>query len=270
MVTNQRLDLIARLYSNLQDAWVLGPQFTLRHFAALLGAPRYKVHAKAVGQIVLRPRSSDGAAFRQTFVDCSYALPRAHQTRLEARYQAILAQGKTPLVIDAGANVGAASRWFSAMYPQAAVIAVEPEASNLAILRENTAGRSQVRVVAAAIGAEAGAVSLKGASDGTGWDVRTQRCNGQSSASALVPVVTIPELVDHTTQQLFIVKVDIEGFEADLFGSNLDWIDEVACLFVEPHDWLLPEERSSQSLQRALLGRGFDLLVIGENLAFVR
>jgi hypothetical protein len=63
--------------------------------------------------------------------------------------------------------------------------------------------------------------------------------------------------------------VDIEGFDDDLFSAvDLSWIDRTVCLLVEPHDWLLPG--SSQSLQRAMALRNFDLLISGENLVYVR
>ncbi len=39
--------------------------------------------------------------------------------------------------------------------------------------------------------------------------------------------------------RLFIVKIDIEGFERDLFDRNIDWVDQAAAIIVEPHDRML-------------------------------
>jgi len=69
--------------------------------------------------------------------------------------------------------------------------------------------------------------------------------------------------------ELFQVKVDIEGFEKDLFGSNLDWLDQVDAVFIEPHDWLLPEDRTSRAFQQALAARDFSMLLCGENLIYI-
>jgi hypothetical protein len=66
------------------------------------------------------------------------------------------------------------------------------------------------------------------------------------------------------------VKVDIEGFEADLFASNTDWLDDVSVVIVEPHDWLLPGRGTSLSFQLELARRAFEVLVSGENLVYVR
>ena len=85
-------------------------------------------------------------------------------------------------------------------------------------------------------------------------------------------VVTVPELVARCGEgaELFIVKVDIEGFESDLFAANLEWLDQAAAVMIEPHDWLLPGSGTSTDFQKAMAERGFDLLISGENLLYVR
>lgn len=264
------MDISRFVLSNVVDALALGPRFPLRHVAAFLGATTYRVNAKEIGPIVLRSRSSDASTFRQAFVDNGYRLPAAHQARMQTRYREILERGQTPLIIDAGANVGAATRWFARLYPQAAIAAVEPESSNLQMLERNTADLARVRIVSAALGGRSGAVTLSPSSAQTGWAVRTLREEATAAQRTTVPVVTIAELAERPDEALFIAKIDIEGFEADVFRENTEWIDRVSCIFIEPHDWMLPEDRTSQSLQQALLGKGFDLLITGENLAFVR
>jgi hypothetical protein len=70
--------------------------------------------------------------------------------------------------------------------------------------------------------------------------------------------------------KLFIAKIDIEGFEKDLFASNLDWIAETFVIYIEPHDWLLPGQGSSKPFLNAIVPHGFEIYVVGENLTFVR
>lgn len=50
------------------------------------------------------------------------------------------ASGERPLIIDAGANIGARAVFFAMVYPDARIIAIEPEARNFALLRANTEG----------------------------------------------------------------------------------------------------------------------------------
>ena len=46
---------------------------------------------------------------------------------------------------------------------------------------------------------------------------------------------------------LLLVKVDIEGFERDLFADNLDWIDATPLLVIELHDWMIPGRANSRA-----------------------
>ena len=75
-------------------------------------------------------------------------------------------------------------------------------------------------------------------------------------------------LVDHG--ELFAVKIDIEGFEDDLFAAETAWLEEVALVYIEPHDHLFPDRASSRTFQRELGRRDFDLVIRGENLVYVR
>jgi hypothetical protein len=117
---------------------------------------------KGVGRVHLRLANSDFAAFKQVFVGREYDLSAigGARGRVDARYQAILDAGKTPIVIDAGANVGAASLWFARAFPQAAIVAVEPDPENARLLRLNTAGAPHVLIREAAIAGEHGRVAL--------------------------------------------------------------------------------------------------------------
>ena len=76
---------------------------------------------------------------------------------------------------------------------------------------------ANVQVMEAAVGSSSGNVSL--IHTGMSWGTRTERLNGDG-----VRIVTIPEVVRAAGEGfiLLIVKVDIEGFEQDLFAENTD------------------------------------------------
>jgi hypothetical protein len=85
-----------------------------------------------------------------------------------------------------------------------------------------------------------------------------------------VRFLTVNDILHSATDtKPFLIKIDIEGFERDLFAGSLDWLDTVALVFIEPHDWMLPGSRSSSGLQKAFGDRDFDLLLCGENLVYV-
>ena len=65
-------------------------------------------------------------------------------------------------------------------------------------------------------------------------------------------------------------KIDIEGFESDLFADNLDWLDRFAVVAIEPHDWMFPGQGTSLSFQKAMAARDFEMVICGQNLIFLR
>ena len=64
----------------------------------------------------------------------------------------------------------------------------------------------------------------------------------------------------------FILKIDIEGSEEDVFSGDSSWLDQFPCVIIELHDWMLPFSGSSRNFQRAIARLDFDLVQRGENL----
>jgi FkbM family methyltransferase len=242
-----------------------GPSFFLTGVMTAIGGKRERrVRLKNAGQVVIRPKDSDFKTFRQVFRDSDYALDsEAAERRVETAYKAMLDAGEIPVIVDAGANIGAATRWFARKFDKAAIVAIEPDPENARILRLNTGDLPRARVMEAAVGGEPGFVAMTNI--GESWAVATVR-----EASGL-PIVTIADaLATIPGGKLFIVKIDIEGFESDLFAGDTAWLDEPCVVYIEPHDWLLPGQRSSRSFQRVFGERDFEIFVKGENLAYVR
>lgn len=250
-----------RISANLRDVRTFGARALLRIIRD--GKP---IRLNGVGRIVLRRGNSDMECFREIFQNGDYRIDHlgAVKDRIARHYNAILSSGRSPVIIDGGANVGASAIWFTKEYPDARVIAVEPDAENFRLLALNTAACKNVERVRAALGAEPGFVEVTEA-DGLGWAVQTKR------ADSGLPIRTIGELQAAIPDgKMFLVKIDIEGFESDLFSSRLEWIDEAYVVIVEPHDWMLPGQFTSRTFMRAMTARDFEVFIVGENLFFVR
>jgi FkbM family methyltransferase len=211
-------------------------------------------------RVRLRPETTDFAVFKHIFIDPAYSTRRLYfRDRLRERYEKILGNGRTPLIIDCGANNGCSALWFSLQFPKARIVALEPERENFAVLSENLSGTAitamnkavsnsdqELRVVA---GGDETAFQTVAAGDG-----------------APVAAVTIPEIVSQS-DELFIVKIDIEGFEKELFASNTDWIDAADLIIIELHDYLFPGKANSRSFFDALSrSKPRDLVHRGENI----
>ena len=259
--------LIHLVGQNLKDAARINLKFPLRHIAAARGRA-FRVYVPGAGLLELRPHSSDASTIRQVFRDQEYDISVFPQwPDVQRHYRLLLAEGKTPLIVDAGANIGAASIWFAECFPEAVVVAVEPDAANAAACRKNIARHPTIRLVEAAIGATPGFVALSNPQQ-QAWAIQTSRSD---ESDVGVRICTIPELVmTEPRAELFIVKIDIEGFESDLFSSETEWVLKTKVIYIEPHDWMGTARGSSHSFQRTMGKAGFDLLISGENLTYVR
>ncbi len=250
---------------NLRDARVFGAGFVLRHLSAARGTKLHSWHLKDVGRVTVRLDTSDIDVVRQIFQSREYDLSKYAQYRaLRVRYDALLTIGKVPIIIDAGANIGASALWFEREFPRAKVLAVEPDADNAEICSANIANHDAITLHRAAIGSVPGRIVIENPGS-SAWGRRTVRSEDVNG----IEVVTIPQFVASVEGgSLFVVKIDIEGFEQDLFAGNLDWIDQAAVIIIEPHDWMRPGKGTSFALQKAMGDRRFELLVSGENLLY--
>ena len=124
--------------------------FSQMHFPGKQG----QIFSVGVGdqKIWLRRTASDTGIFFQIFIKREYETRQWSQDKqLSERYEAILASGRTPVIIDAGANIGLAALWFHARYPKAKIYAVEPDDANMDMLRRNVAGSPSIVLIQGAL-----------------------------------------------------------------------------------------------------------------------
>lgn len=199
----------------------------------------------------------------QVFISEHYELDKLPRcAELLAFRDAVLAAGKKPLIIDGGGNVGFASRFFAENHPGSAVLCIEPDHGNAVQARRNN-DPLRVTVLEAAIGSEAsrGRILNAGAENNA---FRIDR-----SAEGGVEIVSINDLLlrhDPAEYVPFIAKIDIEGFESELFSRNTEWIARFPLLIVELHDWMLPRSASTGPFLRAIAAHDRDFLYFGENV----
>jgi FkbM family methyltransferase len=257
------MKLAAQISESFRDVLAFGPRIILRHAHRLFGRRTVQLHIPHLSRgIAVRIGESDFAAVRHVFREKEYDFGEgAVHDRIFARYRQIVATGKSPIIIDAGANIGAASLWFRNEFPLARVVAIEPEQQNLAILKRNVGSDDRVIILRTAIGSEPGFASVQG----HGWGAKTER---QPQG---IPVVTMYDAFGSVRDGTpFIAKIDIEGFESDLFASNTDWLGEIYVMFIEIHDWMLPGKLSSRTFQKAIAKHDFEIFLKGQSLAYVR
>ena len=149
------------------------------------------------------------------------------------------------VIVDAGAYTGLSTAFFAMRYPEATIIAIEPDDNNFSMLARNTASFANVHLLQAALWSESGAVSLVDPGDGH-WGIRlaeSARAGASESAPSgkVVRAVTVPDVMRaHGLGRIDLLKVDIEGSEMEVFSHADPWISSVEAISVELHDRFKP------------------------------
>ena len=150
--------------------------------------------------------------------------------------------------------------------PQARIVGIEPASDNVELARKNTAHNPLIEIVEAAVYDRPAVLELV---DPTAQKFAFRIRESRDPTATPIRAVTIGSLMKrYQVERILIVKVDIEGAEAELFRSGTDWLDSAALLTVETHDWLFPGKGTSHSLFAALAGRKFEVIHKGEYISF--
>ncbi|UPJ51746.1 FkbM family methyltransferase [Bradyrhizobium sp. 200] len=211
--------------------------------------------------IWLRGGTVDTRVFFHVLAAKEYDISDTAQGKeLRRRYDALIASGAQPLIIDCGANIGLSGIWYARQFPEAEIIAVEPDQSNLEIAFKNLAAYPNVRLVNGGVWNTPSPLFIVNP-DADAWAFRVEEGEGT------IVGFTIDQLSQG--RPILIVKIDIEGAEKALFRSNIGWIDRTDLIAIELHDWLFPKAGTSQPFMRAIAGHPHEVAMRGENLFFL-
>jgi FkbM family methyltransferase len=227
----------------------------------------YRLKVKAPGfrkTVVLRRGTADIKTFERVFLNSAYSLRRL--TRWN-EIQALYARIERPLIVDLGANIGFMSLYFAKNWPKARIIAVEPDEGNFRLLKANSEGMSGITPIEGAVASQNGAVQIANPHD-EAWALRTERVNSIGPNS--IPAYSMRTLMGLAPEaQPFIVKINIEGFESELFSRDTEWIKSFPIIIVGLHDFMLPGQGSSNSFLRRISVENRDFIPLGENIVSI-
>lgn len=197
--------------------------------------------------LVLTTAPSDIINLMEVFKEESYDLPEYLDKEIN---------GKP--IVDLGAYIGIASARFASRYPDSEVRAIEPHPRNYALLARNAlVYGGQIETINAAVAPDERPVTMSvfGGKETNYWangflvaddDKAPPKSAGISS---ITPGGVLETLDD--TDEIGLLKVDIEGSERELFGAESikPLLARSALLLVESHDRFVPG--CSQAIQRA-------------------
>lgn len=212
--------------------------------------------------IFLRVRDDiDAEVLGQIYLNNDYGLSKLSRYEdLVTIYNSIFNKNKKPLIIDCGANNGMSVRYFMETFPCSYVVGVEPDIHNYLIANSNIIHERGV-LLNGAIGSKQGKANIVN-SQSDHWGFKVER-----SDAGNVEFYTVNNLLFRFRGlKPFIIKIDIEGYEKELFSDNVDWIDLFPLIIIELHDWMLPGNANSKNFLREISKRNRDFVFYGENV----
>jgi FkbM family methyltransferase len=212
-----------------------------------------------VHRLVVRPSDSDPFVLAQIFTEREYDAHPFWMEKLNTVAAGMRQSGRVPLIVDAGANVGYSALYLAEHFPDAVIIAVEPDRDCVDLIEQNCGHNPRIKVVHAAVWSHENGVDLTTREEGS-WANRVSDVGTTRS-------VTLETLIDEIPDaEPFIVKLDIEGAEAEVCRASPAAISSFACIMIEPHDWMLPGSGGLAPLYEAVAGKKMDTLIRDETL----
>lgn len=175
---------------------------------------------------------------------------------------------KVEYIIDAGANIGLFTLIYSVKYPDAKIIAIEPESENYKMLLKNTEDIENVICLKGGVWSKNVAIDISVTSDKREWGFMVQECLTQTGSE--IEGISIKTIVDRfQIPRIDILKMDIEGAEYEVFSENYEeWLQLTQSLIIETHEWLKPGcEKLISNVMRIA---GFAFEKNGENYVYFR
>ncbi len=171
-------------------------------------------------KIALRCRTSDIDIFEQIFIEEEYH----HDFQYEPK-----------TIIDAGANIGLSAIYYAKKYPNAKIIALEPESDNFSFLKKNTISYKNIIPLKKGLWYKDAYLKIVNP-DGRNFAFYLEEAEEENFD---IEAVTIDGLMkQYHFNHIDILKIDIEGSEKEVFSAASAWIDKVSMVAIELHDHL--------------------------------
>ena len=184
------------------------------------------------------------------------------------KYKLDLENFQPNLIVDCGANIGYSTIFFANEYPDAQIVAVEPDKTNFKFLQYNTIFYDNIKLANSAVWSWE--TSLRVEDNETGESGYTVAETGADDSNAIKSTTLSKILAESGAEKIDLLKIDINGAEKEVFGAdNVDeWLSRVKVLAVVLHDDL--KEGCSFAFFKAISNYKWKFSTQGNVLIFVR
>jgi len=192
----------------------------------------------AVPQMWLRPKKLNGlrllispanwsqtVIFEEVFIGKNYDLSKV--------------RFRPEVVVDCGAHIGMFSLLAKSAFPQARLIAFEPNPENAQLIRRQLAENElDVELIESAVSTEETELMFNAGNSHSGRLLRNECANGGAHK---VRVINFPEIIKKMRPSSMVLKMDIEGEESKVFPVLMPFLPKQCAVFFETHsgeaDW---------------------------------
>lgn len=234
---------------------------TLRHLAKYLLRPQYRqayqaeqALKKEAAALLQKPRYSPGHSkvlgSKLFYTDAASTSFMLRELFLKQIY-AFRCKKESPFIIDGGANIGMSLIYFKQLFPQAHILAFEPDAKIFACLEKNVQS----------FGLQGVELLQKGLwSEETTLQFHSEGADGGRIDSQAGQRIDTTRLSNFLQKPVDFLKLDIEGAELEVLKEAEEQLPLVQQLFVEYHSFI-GQEQTLDELLAILRRQGFRVYV---------
>jgi FkbM family methyltransferase len=122
------------------------------------------------------------------------------------------------------------------MFPDANIIAIEPEKTNFDLLQRNTAFYPNVHCIQAGLWKNNAYLRIRNPNDEP-WAFIIDELTDDEICNDKIRGITVEYLMkEYVIDNIDVLKIDIEGSEKEVFENSAQWINSVSVFFIELHD----------------------------------
>jgi|SRR6185437_4292206 len=146
------------------------------------------------------------------------------------------------VIIDGGANIGLGTLYLRNNYPDALIIAVEPDRSNFEMLVKNTKPYKNIICYNSGLWNKNAKLKIVNKDAGNESFIVSE-LNDFDPMDDSIEAITISEIIKRNSiTKVDLLKLDIEGSEKKIFENNYsDWLSITENILIEIHNWIQPD-----------------------------
>lgn len=195
-------------------------------------------------------------------VDAS-SLLQVYESFFKQEYCKFITKLEIPRIIDCGANIGATVYYWKKLYPDAEIIAFEPDPEIFEVLRENCKDFLSTTIIQSGLWTFEGEIQFL--ANGTDGGHLAEFTDNETEDKTKISI-PVKRLRDYLLQPCSMLKIDIEGAEIDVLIDCFDLLYNVENMFIEYHSFVNKNQRLGEFFT-LLENAGFRIHVLDESTA---